>query len=124
METVFRVCLLIAGVINALPSILAFLPQKISDSYGIEIPDVNHELLLRHRAILFGIIGGIMIFSAISKKYYTLSVSIGMISMLSFILLFLLMKGEVNPELRKVMYVDLVGIAVLLGGFVLFRWKA
>ncbi|MEL6193419.1 MAG: hypothetical protein AAFR66_15275 [Bacteroidota bacterium] len=124
METVFRVCLLIAGIINSLPSILAFLPQKISDSYGIEIVDVNHELLLRHRAILFGIIGGIMIFSAISKKYYTLAVAIGMISMLSFVLLFLLMKGEVNPELRKVMYVDLIGIAVLLGGFILFRWKA
>ena len=124
METVFRVCLLIAGVINALPSILAILPQKISDSYGIEILNVNHELLLRHRAVLFGIIGGIMIFSAISKRYYSLAVAIGMISMLSFVLLFFLMKGEINPELKKVMYVDLAGILILLVGFLLFKWKA
>ena len=62
METIFRISLFIAGVINIIPSILAFLPEKISKSYGIELTNVNLEFLLRHRAILFGIIGGLMIF--------------------------------------------------------------
>jgi len=30
-------------VINILPSFLAFLPHKINNAYGIEIPDANFE---------------------------------------------------------------------------------
>jgi hypothetical protein len=33
MELIFRITLFIAGVINLLPSVLAFLPDKISKSY-------------------------------------------------------------------------------------------
>jgi len=123
MEVVFRICLFIAGVINFVPSILAFVPNKISESYGIEIPNSNYELLLRHRAILFGIIGGIMIYSAIAKKNYSMSVFIGMISMISFVILMNLVNGEINPELTKVMMIDLVGIIILLVGFLLYKFK-
>lgn len=100
MELIFRICLFISGMINFLPSILAFFPNKISESYGIQIPDQNFELLLRHRAILFGIIGGIMIYSAITKKYYSLAVVIGVISMVSFLFLFKFINGEINPRIK------------------------
>ena len=123
METIFRISLFIAGGINLLPSILAFLPQKISKSYGIEIPNVNFELLLRHRAVLFGIVGGLMIYSAISKKIYSTSVTVGLISMISFIILYFLMDG-INDELGKVMKIDLVGIVILIVGFLLFKLKS
>lgn len=120
METVFRICLLIAGLINFLPSILAFLPDKISQSYGIDVPDANYELLLRHRAVLFGIIGGLIIYSSISQKYYSLSVTIGLISMVSFLILFKMSKGNINKELEKVMKIDIAGILVLLFGYGLY----
>ncbi len=123
MELVFRICLFIAGIINIVPSILAFIPDKISSSYGIEMPNANYELLLRHRAILFGIIGGIMIYSALTKKYYSLAVCIGFISMISFVVLLKLVNGDVNPELNKVMRVDIVGIVILLIGFVLYKFN-
>ncbi len=122
MELIFRICLFIAGVINLLPCILAFIPQKISSSYGISIPNQNYELLLRHRAVLFGIIGGLMVFSAISQLYYSMAVLVGMISMVSFVILYLLIKEEINPELQKVMKIDVVGITILLMGYILFRF--
>jgi hypothetical protein len=121
MEVIFRISLFIAGIINILPSLLAFLPDKISKSYGIEIPNGNYELLLRHRAILFGIIGGLMIYSAIAKKYYEVATIVGLISMVSFILLFFLIGKEMNAELRKVMIIDVVATVVLcLGAILLF----
>lgn len=123
METIFRITLFIAGVINILPSILAFLPEKISKSYGIEIPSVNFELLLRHRAVLFAIVGGLMIYSAISKKYYSISITVGLISMISFIILYFLMNG-INPELEKVMRIDLIAVILLIIGFMLHRFKS
>lgn len=122
METIFRISLFIAGGINLLPSILAFLPEKISKSYGIKIPNVDFELLLRHRAVLFGIVGGIMIYSAITRKYYTVSVTAGLISMVSFIILYFLLNG-INAELEKVMKIDLVAVLVLIVGVLLYKFK-
>jgi len=124
MELIFRITLFIAGLINLLPALLAFLPDKISNSYGIDIPNSNYELLLRHRAILFGIIGGLMIFSAIVKKHYEISTIAGLISMLSFILLYFLIDKGINSELKKVMMIDIVATAILCMGLLLFLLKS
>ena len=103
MEIFFRITLLVAGIINAIPALIAFLPAKITASYGIAIPDANYELLLRHRAVLFGIIGGLMIYSAITKKHYDLATSAGLISMISFLLLYYMIDAPINHALTKVM---------------------
>jgi hypothetical protein len=124
VDLIFRITLFIAGVINLLPSVLAFLPDKISKFYGIEMPNQNYELLLRHRAILFGIIGGLMIYSAIAKKYYEVSTVIGLVSMVSFIILFFLIGKDINSELKRVMTIDVVGTVILCIGFILLRLKS
>jgi hypothetical protein len=120
MELVFRITLFVAGIINLLPSLLAFLPDKIAKSYGIEMPNANYELLLRHRAILFGIIGGLMIFSAITKKHYEIATTVGLISMISFTLLYFLMSKDINAELKNVMIVDILATMILLIGLISF----
>jgi hypothetical protein len=120
MEFIYRTTLFIAGLINLLPSMLAFLPDKIAKSYGIEMPNPSNELLLRHRAILFGIIGGLLIFSAITKKYYEVSTIAGLISMTSFILLYFLIDKGVSPELKKVMIIDIIATVILLIGAMIF----
>ncbi|UXE66520.1 MAG: hypothetical protein KA713_19080 [Chryseotalea sp. WA131a] len=120
MELIYRITLFVAGLINLLPSMLAFLPYKISKSYGIEIPNANYELLLRHRAILFGIIGGLMIFSSIVKKYYEIATIAGLISMTSFILLYFLIDRGISSELKKVMVIDILASLILLIGLAIF----
>lgn len=124
MELLFRITLFVAGVINLLPSLLAFLPDKIAKSYGIPIPNANYELLLRHRAILFGIIGGLMIYSALVKKHYELSTITGLVSMTSFIILYFIIGNEINQELKKVMIIDVVATIILCIGFILFILKS
>jgi len=123
MELVFRICLFISGIINFLPTIIAFVPSKITEAYGVEIQDHNFELLIRHRAVLFGIVGGIMIISAISKKNYSLSVTIGLVSMISFLVLIMISSREINQALIKVMWIDVVGIVILLLGFTLYKFS-
>jgi len=123
MELIFRICLFIAGVINFVPSILAFFPDKISSSYGVDISNTNYELLLRHRAVMFGIIGGIMIYSALTKRNYSMAIVIGLISMVSFFILYKFQQGEINPELTKVMRIDVVGIVVLLVGCIFLKFR-
>jgi len=123
MEIVLRVCLVITGIINFIPSILAFMPNKIRQSYGVEVPNANYELLLRHRAISLGIIGGLLIYAAIAKKNYDLVTIVGMVSMVSFVILYNLIGGEVNSELNKVMKIDLFAIAVLLTGYLFYKYN-
>ena len=120
MEIIFRITLFIVGTINILPAILTFLPHRISKTYGIEILNVNYELLLRHRAAMFGLIGGLLIYSAISKKLYEVSTFAGLFIMLSFIILYFIIGREINVELRKIMIIDTVATAILLVGFILY----
>jgi hypothetical protein len=124
METIFRITLFISGLINLLPSFLAFLPDRISKSYGIDIPNSNVELLLRHRAILFGIIGGLLIYSALVKKHYELSTMAGLVSMTSFVVLYFLIGKDINSELKKVMLIDVVAIVILCAGFLLYALRS
>jgi len=120
MEVIFRTILFIVGIINISPAMLTFLPSKISKSYGIEILNVNYELLLRHRAAMFGLIGGLLVYAAISRKLYKVSIFVGLFSMLSFIILYFIIGREINAELRKIMIIDIAAVAILLVGFILY----
>lgn len=121
MELIFRICLFISGIINFTPSLLAFMPDKIGKSYGIVLPDANFELLMRHRAVLFGIVGGLMIYAAISKNYYQLATTLGLISMISFLILYFLC-GNINEELTKITKIDVFAIVILMISFILYQW--
>lgn len=123
MELLFRIVLFIVGAINILPSILVFSSKRLSKSYGIEIPNADFELLLKHRAVLFGIVGGLMLYSAITKKHYSLSITVGCISMVSFVVLYFLING-INPNLGKVMKIDVVAILFLLVAFLLYQFNS
>jgi hypothetical protein len=119
MELIFRISLFIAGIINLLPAVLAIFPDKIAKAYGIELPNANYELLLRHRAAFFGLVGGLLIYSAISRKWYEVSTLVGLFSMLSFVVLYFMIGHGIGAELKKVMQIDLIAIAVLaIGGLV------
>lgn len=65
-----------------------------------------------------------MIFSAIVKKHYEISTIAGLISMLSFILLYFLIDKGINSELKKVMMIDIVATAILCIGLILFLLKS
>ncbi|MBO0934794.1 hypothetical protein [Fibrella aquatilis] len=120
MESIFRLTLGLASVINLLPAALLFLPQNIAKSYGIAVPDGNYELLLRHRAVLFGLVGGLLLYSAFTRKYYTVSVVMGLVSMISFVALYYLIDKPINAELKRVMIIDILAIVALLIGLGLY----
>lgn len=115
MELFFRIRLFAAGVINFLPSMLAFMPSKITKSYQVEVIDNNYELLLRHRAMMFGLVGGLLIFASLSQKYYEVALFVGLFSMLGFVLLYCLIgKEKINIALRKVMWIDVFTSIILI----------
>lgn len=114
METIFRIILFLAGVVNFAPAMIVFFPDKVAQSYGIQLSDANLELLMRHRGVLFGLVGGLMIYAAIFKKNEHLAVLLGSISMLSFIILYFLSSQPHSAGLLKVMRIDLVALITLV----------
>lgn len=114
LENLYRLILLITGLVHLLPFSFLFFTQQLQKNYGIDMSDANLQLLLRHRAVFFGLIGFGLIFSAIKKSYYGWASTIGLISMVSFIVLFYEI-GGINHQLRSVMLIDVfVSIALFL----------
>jgi len=114
MEIVFRITLFLAGVVNFAPAMIIFFPEKVAQSYGLQWSDANLELLMRHRGVLFGLIGGLMMYAAIFKRNENLAVLLGSISMATFILLYFLSSDSLSMGLHKVMRIDVVALSTLL----------
>lgn len=118
MENLYRLILLISGLVHLLPFSFLFFIEQLQKSYGVDISDANLQLLLRHRAIFFGLIGVGMILSAIKKSFYGWASAIGLISMVSFVLLFYQI-GGINQQLRSVMLIDVfISAALFLSAMV------
>ena len=78
-------------------------------------------ILMRHRAVLFGMLGVFIIYSAFRESLQTLACVAGLISMISFIIL-AYASGEFGQALNKVIIADVIGsMALLLVLFIRFR---
>ena len=123
MELFFSITLFATGIINFLPALLAILPSRIKNSYGIEVPDASVALLMRHRAVLFGIIGGFMMYAAFQPAYFSLATLMGLLSMASFVLLYFAVGKNVHQELKVVVKMDIFAAVILVTAYILYRFN-
>lgn len=110
--------LLVTGVLNALPLMGVISGAKLQSLYGIAIEDPNLLILMRHRAVLFGLLGGFIIASVFIPGWRMAAIVAALISMLSFIAL-AYAQGDFNPAIRKVVMIDLVLSVALIPALVL-----
>ncbi|MBL4864111.1 MAG: hypothetical protein JKY63_04370 [Rhodobiaceae bacterium] len=103
---------LVAAVINLLPVIGIMGVPQLEKAYGVQLSGADLAILLRHRAVLFGIVGGLLATAAFMPSLRVVAFSAGMLSMVSF-LIFQALEGGGNAALVRVAYVDYVGIAAL-----------
>lgn len=108
-----RVCLIIVGLINFLPVIGMFSAHNMETAYGISLADNNLIILMRHRALLFGVLGGFILSSAFITLYQGAAMIMAGVSMTGYVVL-VLMVGGYNEEIIKVLFVDVFGILFLL----------
>lgn len=113
MPKVISVLLLITGLINFLPVIGVLSSDQINGLYGLVIDNRDLMILLRHRALLFGIIGGFVIYSAFKRQYQLASILMMLVSMLGFLFI-LHIEGSSNYALAKIALIDVIGIVLAL----------
>jgi len=110
--------ILLVAVVNLVPVSGLFSAGRLEALYGLALEDPNLLILMRHRAVLFGIVGGLLAVSAFHRPLRPAGFAAGLISMLSFVLLAVLV-GDYSEALRRIVVVDLVASAVLVGAVVL-----
>jgi hypothetical protein len=114
--------LLVVGVIHFLPIAGLFGVERLTSLYAIEITDGNLEILLRHRAALFGILGAFIIYAAFRPHLQPIAFVAASLSIAAFFFLTWSV-GEINNAIRNVVIVDVVAAVALLGSVTLYRVK-
>ena len=112
MERLTKFILVIVGLVNFFPLIGVTSAETLASLYGIPAPGGDLLILLQHRALLFGVLGGFLIFSAFRGHLRRAAVTMGFVSMLGFIAI-LLASGEYGAKLWNVAVIDAVASLAL-----------
>ena len=105
--------LVIAGIIHLLPLSGVLGAERLAALYGLSFQEPNLLLLMRSRAVLFGLLGAFLLYSAWRPALQPLALLGGLVSVLSFLLLAWSGPGY-NEALRRVVIADWLALGCLL----------
>ncbi len=120
MKRTISIILVLVGLMNFYPVIGVLSADTLRNLYGVIILDNDLLILMRHRAIFFGILGIFMVISAFRPNLQPSAIVVGLISMMAFIGL-ALGTGELGEPIQKVMIADLIGSLGLIA-VIFLRW--
>ena len=113
MRFVVPAVLLVVAAIHVLPVIGVLGASQLSRLYGLPVHDANLELVLRHRALLFGLLAAFLGYAAFKPELHRLALIAGVASVSSFLVLASLV-GPYNQAMATVVRVDGVALALLV----------
>ena len=87
MERTVMLLLMIAGIIHLLPVPGVLGPEQLTALYGVPVNGTDLEILMRHRAVLFGLLGAFLVYAAFRPSLQWLAMGAGMVSAASFLLI-------------------------------------
>lgn len=112
-ERIITGALLIVAIIHLLPLSGFAGVSRLSSLYGVEISDPNLEILMRHRSILFGVLGALFIYAAFQPPLQLIALIAGFVSVLSFFYLAYSVSGF-NDAIQRVVIADVIALVALL----------
>ena len=112
MKTLSTAILIAVGLLNLYPLIGVLSADQITQLYGLSLETPDHVILMRHRAVLFGLLGVFIIYSAVEESLRLLACVAGLVSMISFVLL-AYASGDYGDELQTVVVADIAGSIAL-----------
>lgn len=104
--------LVIAGIVNLLPTVGVAGASWLRSLYGFEIANPDLEILLRHRAVLFGLVGLLLLAAALRPGLRNAAMLVAGASMASFIVI-AFMVGGYGPAITKIVIADIIGLLAL-----------
>ncbi len=111
------IALVIAGLIHMLPLSGVLGSERLATLYGIPFDEPNLAILMRHRAILFGLLGLFLIYAAFRPSLQVLAFFAGFASVISFLWL-AHSTGQYNQQVATVFLADVIALVCLIIGAV------
>lgn len=109
--------LILVAAIHALPVMGVIGAAKLSQLYGITVQDPNLELLLRHRAVLFGLLAAFLAYAAVRPELHRIALVAGFTSVVSLLVL-AQPSSALNTALITVVRADWSALALLMVGVI------
>lgn len=106
-------CLALAGIIHLLPLPGVLGAGQLRRLYGVAADDPNLAILLQHRAVLFGLLGALLVVAAFRPQLRTVALIMGLASAVSFLVITWSVGGY-NSQVARVVAADIVAAALLL----------
>ena len=113
MRIAVTIALLVAGLINFAPIVGVISADKLSGLYGMPFEDSDLIVLMRHRAVLFGLLGALIFYSIFNRSVQILASIAGIVSMVAFIML-AYAAGEYGDAFDKIIVADVIGTVALV----------
>ncbi|MEM7348937.1 MAG: phosphopantetheine adenylyltransferase [Chloroflexota bacterium] len=114
MRVTITILLLIVSVIHLLPLIGVLGEKQLASLYDLPFEEPNLAILMRHRAVLFGLLGVFFLYAAFWPVMQPLAFIAGFVSVVSFLGL-AWQVGGYNKAIRKVVIADVIALICLLG---------
>jgi hypothetical protein len=112
MRFVVPAALLVVAAIHLLPLIGVIGAAKVATLYGIAVQDPNLEILMRHRAVLFGLLAAFLAYAAFQPSLQRLALVAGSVSVVAFLALAVTV-GNYNTALSVVVKADILAAVVM-----------
>ena len=114
--------LIVIGVIHLLPLSGVFGATKLESLYAVPIQGNDLEILMRHRAVLFGLLGAFFVYAAFVPAVQPLAFVAAFVSIASFFYLAFSVGGY-NSAIGKVVIADVVAAVCLVAAVILYLVK-
>jgi hypothetical protein len=111
-DAVIAGCLGLAALIHLLPLVGVLSPARVAALYDVPVAGPDLAVLLRHRAVLFGLLGGLLAWAAFDESLRAPALVFALVSDLGYAVLCLIHRDH-NAALRRVLLADLVSIVAL-----------
>ena len=113
MRATISIALAIAGLIHLLPLTGVLGAAQLEKLYGLSLADANLALLMRHRAVLFGLLGLLMITAAFKSELHLTAIIAGLVSVISFLWL-ASPAGDYSHHIARIVNADMIALACLV----------
>ena len=123
MKHVVTVVLIAIGLLHLYPAAGVLGAARLESLYGVPVGSADLELLLRHRAVTFGLLGALLLAAAWHPPLRALALVAGFVSMASFVALAWPVQAH-GSAIARVFWADVVGLALLAIAAVAMRAAA
>lgn len=122
MKWIVPLVLFCVGLLHLAPAVGVAGGERLAALYGPVPDDPGLQLLLRHRAVLFGLLGVFLVAAAFRAEWHGVALGAAVVSVASFLWL-ASASGPVNHQIARVVTADVAAMVALAVGAAVHLWR-